>query len=305
MLSCDTYLMPENLKDALVSWGQAPQSSTLIAGATDILPWAREGRAGDVHFNQMIDLSRVEELSGYKVEGEKIHLGANVVFQDFLTDGGLKRLMPGMPYCAIWFADDQIRQQATLIGNLVNASPAADGTPPMLTHNAEVELARLKDGQIETRTVKLTEFITGPGRTDLGDGEIATAVICDTLEGYGGSFEKVGQRRSLVISTVCTACVIKLCEDGKTFADIRIALGGTGPVPVRLTRIEEFLIGKEISADTISAASQLTDGLVNSRTRREYRADVVRGFIARAIEDALHDSGHRLAVQHPKESANV
>ena len=60
-----------------------------------------------------------------------MRLGANVVYQQFLTDEKLRALMPCMPYCAIWFADDQIRQQATLAGNIVNASPAADGTPPI------------------------------------------------------------------------------------------------------------------------------------------------------------------------------
>lgn len=302
MLSCDHYLMPENLQEALACWQVKPESSTLIAGATDILPWAREGRAGDVHFDQMIDLSRVPELAGYKVEGDKIRLGANLVFQDFLTDEPLKRLMPGMPHCSIWFADDQIRQQATLIGNLVNASPAADGVPPMLAINAELELARLNDNKIQKRIVPLSEFITGPGSTVLGDDEIVTAVICDTLQGYGGSFEKVGQRRSLVISTVCIACVVKPSKDGKTFDDIRIALGGVGPVPVRLTEIETFLAGNKIVPETMSAVSQKTQGLVNSRTRRDYREDVVKGLIVRAIEDALHDCGHDLAILLPEEN---
>ena len=119
-----------------------------MAGATDILPWAREGRAGDVHLPAMIDLSRVPELDGYTVKDGRIRLGANIVYQQFLTDEKLRALLPCMPYCAVWFADDQIRQQATLAGNLVNASPAADGTPPMLALNGEMEIARLQGGDV-------------------------------------------------------------------------------------------------------------------------------------------------------------
>ena len=130
MLTCDEYHMPTTLAEALALLQAAPDGSRLVAGATDILPWAREGRAGDVNLPAMIDLSRIEELQGYDIADGRVRLGANVVYQQFLTDEILRRHLPGMPYCSIWFADDQIREQATLAGNLVNASPAADGTPP-------------------------------------------------------------------------------------------------------------------------------------------------------------------------------
>jgi xanthine dehydrogenase iron-sulfur cluster and FAD-binding subunit A len=95
-------------------WSKAPEGSRLVSGATDILPWAREGRAGDVHIPSFVDVTRVAEFEGHSVAHGRIRLGANVVYQDFLTDGVLKRLLPCMPYCAIWFADDQIREQAHL-----------------------------------------------------------------------------------------------------------------------------------------------------------------------------------------------
>ena len=305
MLTCDDYLMPETLEEALRLWTDLPEGSRLVAGATDLLPWAREGRAGDVHVPVMLDVSRIKEMQGYALEGARVRLGANVVYQDFLTDETLKAHLPCMPYCAIWFADDQIREQATLAGNIVNASPAADGTPPVIALNGTIEIARLESGAVVRRTQTVAEFLKGPGRTTLEAGEIVTAVELDSAIGYGGAFEKVGQRRSLVISVVCAACVVKPSPDGSTFEDVRLAMGGIGPVPVRLGEIEAFLKHKPITADITRAASRMSDGLVNSRTRREYRREVVEGFIQRALEDALADAGTPVGPAAMKEVVNV
>ena len=92
MLSCDQYLMPETLGEALAQWAGAPPGSRLIAGATDTLPWARQGRAGDVHVPVVIDVSKVAELQGYEVSDDRVRLGANLVLQRFLSDDTLKGL---------------------------------------------------------------------------------------------------------------------------------------------------------------------------------------------------------------------
>ncbi|TYB81311.1 FAD binding domain-containing protein [Maritimibacter fusiformis] len=304
MLSCRSYQMPKSLAEALALWRGAPEGSRLIAGATDILPWAREGRAGDVEIDTLIDLSRVAELSGYQQKDGRIRLGANVVWQDFLTDPVLARSLPCMPFCSVWFADDQIRQQATLAGNLVNASPAADGTPPVIALNGDIEIARLDGDTVVTRTMPVADFISGPGRTDLKPGEIVVAVTVDALPGYGGSYQKVGQRRSLVISSVCCAAVVKTDPSGKVFEDVRLALGGVGPKPMRLTETEAMLRGKAISADLIERASAGPVDLVASRTRVDYRRTVVRGFVRAAVEDALAHAAQS-AQSEEKETANA
>jgi carbon-monoxide dehydrogenase medium subunit/xanthine dehydrogenase FAD-binding subunit len=287
MLTCDRYLMPAGLEEALTLWAGAPGGSRLVAGATDLLPWAREGRAGDVHLPMIVDLSRVGGLCGYSIEGGRVRVGANVVYQQFLQDETLRRHLPCMPYCAVWFADDQIRRQATLAGNIVNASPAADGTPPVLAMNGEIELARLAEGRVIRRTLPIADFVTGPGKTKLGADEIVTAIICDSMEGYGGSFQKVGYRRSLVISTVCAAALVKTDAAGEIFEDVRLALGGVGPVPMRLHDIEDMLRGRRITRRLVAEASAIPADRVASRSRRDYRRAVVRGFVEAAIEDAL------------------
>lgn len=287
MLTCDTYLLPTTLREALELWSNAPEGSRLVSGATDILPWAREGRAGDVHVPCFIDVTRVAEFKGYSVTNGRVRLGANTVYQDFLTNRALKQLLPCMPYCAIWFADDQIREQATLAGNLANASPVADGTPAVAALNGSVELARLDDDEIKTRQLTVSDFILGPGRTALQPGEIMTSVSLDALAGYGGSFQKVGQRRSLVISVACCAVLVKTDNTGRVFEDVRLALGGVGPLPMRLKAVESRLRGEKISRRTIHEAAQLAADKVASRSRQEYRRSVVIGFVKAGIEEAL------------------
>ena len=289
MLTCDTYHLPTNLQDALKLWSEAPQGSRLVSGATDILPWAREGRAGDVHIPSFIDVTRVAEFKGHSIAHGRVRLGANTVYQDFLTERVLKQLLPCMPYCAIWFADDQIREQATLAGNLANASPVADGTPAVAALNGVVELARLEDGEIKTRQFTVSDFILCPGQTVLQAGEIITSISLDALAGYGGSFQKVGQRRSLVISVACCAALVKADITGRYFDDVRLALGGVGPRPIRLNAVESLLRGEKISRRTIHDVAQLAADEVASRSRQEYRRSVVIGFVKAGIEEALEN----------------
>lgn len=289
MLTCDTYHMPTSLAEALEVWAAAPAGSRLVSGATDILPWARDGRAGDVHLPALVDVTRIPELTGVAFDGGRVRLGANTVFQDFLTQDRLRRSLPVMPYCAIWFADDQIREQATLAGNLINASPAADGTPPVVALNGEIEMARLGNGEVVRRTLPVADFIEGPGRTRLAAGEIVTAVTLDTANGYGGSFQKVGQRRSLVISVACAAALVKTDADGRVFEDVRLALGGVGPGPTRMRAAENALRGERVSHALIREVAEGAAQSVASRSRQDYRRTVVVNFIRAALEEALAD----------------
>lgn len=301
MLTCEHYLTPTTLDEAFACLERFGGTARIVAGATDLLPWAREGRAGDVHYSALIDVSRIPELCGVERTGERLRIGANTTIAAFLADPLLVRHAPVLRHCAVWFADDQIREQATLGGNLVNASPAADSTPPMLAMNATVTLASRRDGRTATRTLRLTQFVLGPGKTALQPGELVTHVECDATEGYGSAFEKVGHRRSLVISTVCAAALVKLDRGASRFGDVRIALGAVGPVPERLTDCERLLVGRPVSASRIREAAELAVERVRSRTRREYRREVVVNFVERAVCNALGELGAAVAQDAAKE----
>jgi xanthine dehydrogenase FAD-binding subunit len=287
MLTCDEYLTPTTLADAFAAIAQHRGRYRVVAGCTDTFPWAREGRAGDVDIPVLIDVSRIPELNELRVDDKRVRLGAATPIQRFLDDPKLARVLPCMPRCAVWFADDQIRAQATIGGNIVNASPAADGTPCLIAHEAEVELVSARG----KRTMPLTDFVTGPNKTALQEGELLTTIACDALPAYGGSFEKVGHRRSLVISLVCLAALIKLDKQGRAIEDVRLAIAGIGPRPLRLTEVEKFLRGASLTADRLEQAADMPVSLVASRTRQDYRRDVVHGFMLRGLINAARRAG--------------
>jgi carbon-monoxide dehydrogenase medium subunit/xanthine dehydrogenase FAD-binding subunit len=291
MLTCDDYITPASLDEAFDAMAAHRSHYRIVAGATDTLPWAREGRAGDVHIPVLIDVTKIHELLHISVGDKRVRLGAATPIQRFLDDTNLVRSLPAMPRCAVWFADDQIRAQATIGGNIVNASPAADATPCLIAHAAEVELAKKSGGKITRRRMKLDQFVTGPNRTELEEGELLVGVECDALPGCGGSFEKVGHRRSLVISLVCLATLVKLDEKGRYIEDVRLSIAGIGPKPLRLNEIENFLRRGPVSAERFNQAADMPVSLVASRTRQEYRREVVRGFVLRGLINAARAAG--------------
>jgi carbon-monoxide dehydrogenase medium subunit/xanthine dehydrogenase FAD-binding subunit len=300
MLTCDDYITPGSLPEAFAAMDAHRGRYRIVAGATDTLPWAREGRAGNVHIPALIDVAKIPELRELSVGDTRVRLGAATPIQRFLDDRSLVRALPAMPRCAVWFADDQIRAQATVGGNILNASPAADATPCLIAHDAELELARNVAGKITLRRVRLDQFVTGPNRTNLQDGELLIAVECNALAGYGGSFEKVGHRRSLVISLVCLATLLKLDPQGRTVEDVRLAIAGIGPKPVRLGDVEKFLRGGPLTPERLEVAADMPVSLVASRTRQEYRCEVVRGFVLRGLISAARRAGADLQALAPE-----
>ena len=287
MLTCDEYLTPTTLADAFAAMAHHRGRYRIVAGATDTLPWAREGRAGDVHIAVLIDVAKIPELNERHVDERRVRLGAATAIQRFLDDAALARALPALPRCAVWFADDQIRAQATIGGNIVNASPAADVNPCLIAHEALVELVSASG----KRTMPLHDFLLGPGKTALQEGELLTTIECDALPGYGGSFEKVGHRRSLVISLACLAVSVRLDADGRIVEDARVGLAGVCPVPGRLREVESFLRGKKLNEELLEQAADMPLDLVQSRTRQEYRRDILRGFMMRGLITAAKRAG--------------
>jgi carbon-monoxide dehydrogenase medium subunit/xanthine dehydrogenase FAD-binding subunit len=254
----------------------------------------------------LIDLTRIPELRGHQVSNGRVQLGAATPFQRFLDNPDLRKSLPGMPPCAAWFADDQIRESATVGGNIVNASPAGDSLPPFLTANANVRIAGLDEGRVVFRHMSIEDFLQGPGLTALTKNEILVGIDAEATPGHGGAFEKVGHRRSLVISVACMSALVRLDASGRRLEDVRLAIGGAGPVPRRMRNIEDALIGERVAAGTIAAAARIGVDYVCSRSRVEYRRAVVPGLICRALTGAIAAAGaHPEASQAAREALHA
>ena len=293
MLTYDQYVLAQSLNEVFDILDAKP-ASRILAGATDILPWARYGRAGDVHLSSVIDVSRVPELKYIQLNGSNIGFGANTTIADFQHNPILRKHAPVLSQCAVWFADDQIREQATVAGNVVNASPAGDSQPALLSLNTIIKLIRREQGKIVERTMPLLEFILGPSKTRLAEKELVLGFECDSILNYGSAYEKVGHRRSLVISTVCMAVVAKVAQAKGSIEDIRIGIGAVGPVPKRLYALEKRLMTQSITSQLIREIAEDASDEVQSRSRQEYRREVLVNFVERAIVSALNQAGMKL-----------
>ena len=284
MLRYDNYFIPKTLKEYFELTSKV-KDCRIVAGCTDMLPWAREGRGGDVFFKNVVDVSRIKELNVFKFGSKKILLGAATNYQKLFLDKKIRKSLKVLPQVSVWFADDQIRELATIGGNIVNASPAGDGMPAFLTLNTKVTVASFKNKKIIKVKMPLEKFVKGRNRVALKKNDLLVDFEVENTDGYGACFEKVGHRRSLVISTVCVSSLVKLNKN--KFQDVRVAVGGVCEVPTRLTKTENFLKGKSIDENNIYAASKLDLDVIQSRSRREYRKEVLQNFIIRSVLKSL------------------
>lgn len=286
MILADQYLVPTTLNQALDLAERHKENHRFIMGATDLIPNSRELRRGDIREKVAIDLSKIPELRSIEKQGQYIQMGAGVTFADFLHHDLLKEYAPLLGQCSILVGDDQIRHEASIGGNIVNASPSADGTVALLALNARVTLDSMENGKRKTREMSLGEFVLGPGVTCLGPGEILTKVSCDAMgSGMGTAFRKVGHRRSLIIAVASTACVVRLNPDG-TLAEVRLALGAISGIPTRVPECESLLQGHRPTPDLFQRAGELARKRVSSRTRQDYRRDVVASFVEETLEES-------------------
>ena len=285
MLQYKKYYMPKSKEELFRLMEQNAHFFDIISGGTDLFAEERTPFNGQ---DSAIDISSIEDFSIIESKCRFITIGANTRIQQFLEEPVLIDTVPVLRHAASYFADQQIREIATVGGNLANASPCADLIPPLLAMDATVHTIRKNGNDICTSDVPLSDFIKGVGKTSLSEGEVIQSVTCPILKDYGCAFKKVGLRRSLCISTVNSAFLVKADETNQYFKDVRIAFGGIGPAPVRLNEIEDNLKGNRISKDMILKMAECIPGdIVKSRSRREYRKKVIRNFLLAGLYESL------------------
>lgn len=271
------YLRPSELQEALAALAVAPVR--VAAGCTDLFPATeRAALPGPV-----LDITGIAALGGISETAEGWRIGATTTWAEIAQadlPGGFDMLRQAAREVGAW----QIQNAGTIGGNLCNASPAADGVPPLLALGAEVELASARGG----RRLVLAEFLQGPRRTALGPGELLLAVHVPKAAGAGASrFLKLGARKSLVISIVMVAARL-VARDGRV-AEVALSIGACGPVASRLPAVEAGLTGLPL-ADLAGAirAAEVADALSpidDIRADAGYRLEAAVELLRRAVAD--------------------
>jgi CO/xanthine dehydrogenase FAD-binding subunit len=273
------YARPTDLAEALRL--AAEPDTRVLAGGTDLFPAAGERPLRGRH----VDVTALEALHGIAVRDDWIRIGAAVTWSE-IARARLPPAFNALRAAAREVGGVQIQNRGTIAGNLCNASPAADGVPPLLILDAEVELASTRGG----RRVPLGEFVCGNRRTTLLPGEIMTAVIVPRPAATAqSSFLKLGARRYLVISIVMIAVMLDI-RHGRVH-DARVAAGACSAAAGRLKEVERRVIGAPadsglgslVKSEHLSSLSPIDD----LRATAEYRRDAALTLVRRALECCL------------------
>ena len=279
-------LLPKSLDETIDALHAAP-GATILAGGTDLMVAVN---AGTHRPDTVVSLARVPELRSWRRDGDELVLGACLTYTE-MEHGDLAALVPALCQAARTVGSPQIRNAATLGGNLGTASPAGDTLPVLAALDAVVEVR----GRNGSRSLPVLEFVTGVKKTALQPGELVTAVRVPVLRGPQ-EFLKVGTRNAMVISVVMAALVVDL--DGRT---VRLGLGSVAPVPVRAREAEEYAGGLvDWAADGRARiedpgvfvrfgelAAEATAPIDDHRSTADYRRHAVSVCARRALERAL------------------
>ena len=273
-----SYLRPRDLESALAAMAEAPR--TIVAGGTDYYP-ARVGKPLD---DDVLDVTGIESLKAIEDLGDRWRIGALVSWTQTI-EAPLPPMFDGLKRAAREVGGVQVQNSGTVVGNVCNASPAADGVPNLLALDAEIELASCD----ATRSVPVGDFITGNRQTVRARDEIVTGIsIPKPADGTTGSFLKLGARHYLVISIVMTAGVLEPAPDGSV-ASVRLAVGSCSAVARRLHALEDELRGRPIDAGLQQAVREdhlaVLSPIDDVRGTGEYRMDAALTLVRRTLAE--------------------
>ncbi len=255
----------------------------ILCGGTDLLV---KMRSKLIQPRLLLDISEVEELRGIREGNGEIEIGAAVTEGEIIASQGIAERLPLLVTALLQLGSVQIRNRGTLGGNLVNASPAADGAIPLLLYDAAVILQSVSG----ERRVSVEDFLRGPGKTAIERGELLRAIAIPIPTAKFSQFlHKVGRRKALTIAIASLGALLRV-EDG-TVEAIRLAAGSVAPTPIRLHRVEEFLIGSKLTDSLIASARELASSSVSPiddiRASADYRRHVIGDLLARLLRDEM------------------
>jgi carbon-monoxide dehydrogenase medium subunit len=262
------YFSPSSLGETFKMLKDYKGKSRLLAGGTDLLVKMKKGAVSP---DVVVDLSKISELSFIELAGGSLRIGGLTRLADIGESSLVREKAPALAEAIDVLASSQVRNRATIAGNLCNASPAADTAPPLLALDASVKL-QSPDGE---RIVPLAEFFLGPEQTVAKPEEVLTEVIIPLQEGTS-AFIKLGRRKAFTLSVTSVAAFARV-NKGR-FEEVRVALGAVAPTPMRARKVEEALKGKEANKENIEKAAESVKEeccpITDVRASAEYRTEM-------------------------------
>lgn len=277
------YFKPKSLKEALQLKKTIP-GAKYISGGTDLIV---EIKNRELQPPALISLRSIPELATIEINGGA-RIGALATISDIIQHRELGHNYPVLIEAAKRLGSVQIRNVATVGGNLCNCSPSADMALPLLVLEAKVRLQAAKT----SREIPLSEFFKGPGESCLSSDEILTDILLDPpSQNAKATFLKKG-RVKMDLALASLALLLEI--EGGRCRKARIAAGSVAPIPLRLSKVETLLEGGAISKDLVSKAQQLATKIVSPitdiRATEEYRRQIIGVYVKRGLEKVLGQS---------------
>ncbi|MEE9413912.1 MAG: FAD binding domain-containing protein [Acidimicrobiales bacterium] len=293
-------LRPATIADALRALAAEPNARAVAGGTDLILDLARSGSGEAV---TLVDLKSIEHFDAVASAETEFVLGGGVTHNQIVADERFRfHALPLVQAC-VEIGSPQLRNRATVAGNLVTASPANDTISALMALRASLDLARLgSDGEVAERNIAADEFFTGFRRTVLEPGELITAIrVPKFRESERGIWVKLGLRKAQAISVVHGAIVLDF--DGVVVTGARLALGSVAPTVVLVPEFGEALVGHILDASTIEAAATAAAAAVQPiddiRATAEYRSSVIATLLRRALQAIADNAEASMWLERP------
>jgi carbon-monoxide dehydrogenase medium subunit len=281
------YVRPKTIDEAVSLYKKGGQKARLLAGGTELINEIRSGKAQP---DVVIDLKHIRELDFLTMTPEGIRIGALYRTRDAeLSTPLIASRFNALSYASGTLGSPQVRNKATIVGNVCRASPSGDLIPPLIALGARAKIV----GQQTSRTVAVEDVLLGPNRTILEPGEMVTELEISRMEDFTGcSYFKLSPRKSLDLAVVGVAVLLRTDPRLSTCLDARIAVGAVAPTAVRAKKAESILIGSKLTEaaieETSRAAGEVSQARDTSmRASAWYRKKMVETLVRRTIGLAL------------------
>lgn len=285
------YLEAHTIRQAISMLERHGDEARIVAGSTDFLVRWRQGTWKPQY---VVSIQRVPGLGRVSYSPRQgLRIGALVTVRTLETHPAIRQHYPALAAAAATFAGVQIRNLATVGGNVCNASPAGDTLPALMALDAECRVA----GPIGERWVPLRQFLLSPGRTALQRGEILAELrLPPPLPNTGSIYIKHSPRSAMDIATVGAASVVSLQDGGRVCREAKISLGAVADTPIRVASAEAMLRGQTISPALIDAvareAQRQAKPIDDIRGTAAFRSAIVRVLTQRTLEAAIQMARH-------------
>jgi xanthine dehydrogenase FAD-binding subunit len=288
MFNFKSYCKAGSIQEAILLLKENPEAH-LIAGGTDLLVKLHKGKAD---FDHLIDIHGIAELDfiSQKDDGDLV-IGPLCCFTHVAESALIRKHIPVLSEAILTIGGPQVRNMATIGGNLCNGVPSADSATPLIALNAVVTI----EGQDGSRQMPLEDFFLGPGRVALEHHEIMTAITVsrDNYAGYSGHFFKYAMREAMDIATIGCSAVCRV-ED-QVLTDLRLAYGVAAPVPIRCKDTEDKIRGRKVSTQLLNDIAEAVVEDVNPRTSwraaKEFRLQIIATLAHRVVKQAILNAG--------------